>query len=434
MAAPDAALLATAKRQLRAHVAQLIAEKRWRAEPQSPDERAALREQLAGVADRAWRPHRASLPPAVRTQAIEELLDEITGLGPLEPLFKDPAISEILVNGPEEVYVERHGQLERLATTFESREQLTYFIERILSPIGRRITEAEPFVDARLPDGSRVNVVIAPMALTGPYLSIRRFSKDVLTIEDLVRQGTVTRPIAAFLSACVLARCNIILSGASGAGKTTTLNALAHVMPAHERVVVMEDIAELQFRDHHVVRMETRPPSLSGLAEVTMRDLLKNALHMRPDRIIVGEVRGAEALEMLQAMNTGHDGCMATLHANTPHDVIARIETMALMTQLELSGEAIRRQVVSALDLVVHLERFPDGSRHIVSISEVAKGPRGEVSGEPLHELFAYHHAATADRAVSAGQLVATGARPQSSLLRRLERAKAALPDHVFEL
>ena len=432
-AVPEATPYATLKTYLRAQLTQLVEEKAWRDRPPTPQDRQQLHQRILGIAERSLRAQwRTVISPAQQEQLIEELVDEIVGLGPLEPLIKDASITEIMVNGPHEIFVERSGKIERLQASFANREHLLHFIERILSPLGRRVNESEPCMDARLTDGSRMNVVIAPMALDGPYVTIRKFAREPITLEDLVRQGTLTSAVAAFLKAAVTARCNIVLSGASGVGKTTTLNALAHLIPPQERVVVMEDTAELQFRDHHVVRLETRPPSLTGMAEVTMRDLLKNALHMRPDRIIVGEVRGEEALEMLQAMNTGHDGCMVTVHANTPADVLPRIETMALMMRLDLSAGAIRRQIVSAMDLIVHLERFSDGSRKVVSVVEVAKDTEG-VGKDALRELFTFHGNTVDAAGRTQGRILPTGLRPQPDLLARFERSQVALPSAVFE-
>ena len=429
----DAGPYATLKTYLRAQLMQLVDEKTWRDRQPTSQDRQQLHQRIRAVAERSLRGQwHNQLTPEQQQQLIEELVDEIVGLGPLEPLLRDPRVSEIMVNGAQEIFVEREGKMERVQAAFANREHLMHFIERILSPLGRRVNEAEPCVDARLADGSRVTVVIAPMALQGPYLTIRRFTRELIGLEDLIRHGTVTGAVAEFLKACVAARCNIVLSGASGVGKTTTLNALAHVIPPHERIVVMEDTAELQFSNHHVVRLETRPPSVTGAAEVTMRDLLKNALHMRPDRIIVGEVRGEEALEMLQAMNTGHDGCLSTLHANTPADVIPRIETMALLTRLELSAEALRRQILSALDLIVHLDRFPDGSRKVVSIVEVTKGAPGAATEDALHELFTFHGGTDAAGRIQ-GRLVSTGVRPHPHLLERFERSSIVLPANLFE-
>src|SRR3954453_15718689 len=310
----------------------------------------------------------APLPDAEREALRERVLLLATGLGPLEPLLADPAVDEVMVNGPEAVYVERAGKLERVAVSFASEAELVHAIERVLAPLGRRVDEAAPLCDARLADGSRLNVVIPPLALSGQCLTIRRFRRDGFSLGELVSGGTLPRELAELLALCVAARASILVSGGTGSGKTTTPTALSGRIPGGERIVTIEDAAELRLRQRHVVRLESRPANLEGRGEVTIRQLVTNALRMRPDRIVVGEVRGAEALDMLQALNTGHDGSLTTLHANSPADAVRRLETLALMAAIGLPAAAVREQVASALDLVVHQARAPDGSRRVESV------------------------------------------------------------------
>jgi pilus assembly protein CpaF len=338
-----------------------------------------LGEEVRELVDREAAP----LPEAER-EALRVLL-LATGLGPLEPLLADPAVDEVMVNGPDEVYVERAGKIERAGVAFCGEAELVHAIERVLAPLGRRVDEAAPLCDARLADGSRVNVVIPPLALSGPCLTIRRFRREGFSLRELVAGGTLTRDLAELLALCVAARASILVSGGTGSGKTTTLNALSGAIPGEERIVTIEDAAELRLRQRHVVRLESRPANLEGRGEVTIRQLVRNALRMRPDRIVVGEVRGAEALDMLQALNTGHDGSLTTLHANSPADAVRRLETLALMARIGLPAEAVREQVASALDLVVHQARLPDGSRVIESVSEVVR----VAGGVGTRELYA---------------------------------------------
>lgn len=307
----------------------------------------------------------------------EEILDEIIsyflGLGPIEKLLKDPDISEIMVNGPKQVYVERKGNLELTDITFKDEGQLLYFIEKIVSPLGRHLTQLEPYVDARLIDGSRVNIVRAPISTIGPILTIRKFSYNVLSIEDLIRLKTLNTPAAQFLGACIVSRLNILISGGASSGKTTLLNALSSFIPDKERVITIEDTRELRLARQHTVPLETRPPNIEGKGEITIRDLVRNSLHMRPDRIIVGEVRSDEVLDMVQAMNTGHEGSMATLHANSPLEAMGRLEMLSLLGNPNMSSEVAKRQIISAIDLVIDMARFSDGSRKIIRVSEVIK-------------------------------------------------------------
>ncbi|HEU0023472.1 MAG TPA: CpaF family protein [Thermoleophilaceae bacterium] len=314
-----------------------------------------------------------SLPEADRAALRERMLLLATGLGPLEPLLSDPAVEEVMVNGPGEVFVERRGQLERTGVEFAGEAELLHAIERVLAPLGRRVDEASPLCDARLPDGSRVNVVIPPLSLSGPCLTIRRFRRQGFSLRDLVRGGTLSRELAELLAACVATRASVLVSGGTGSGKTTTLNALSGAIPGSERIVTIEDAAELRLRQRHVVRLEARPANLEGRGEVTIRQLVRNALRMRPDRIVVGEVRGAEALDMLQALNTGHDGSLTTIHANSPADALRRLETLALMAGVGLPHAAVRDQVAGALHVVVHQARLPGGERVLESVTEVVR-------------------------------------------------------------
>jgi pilus assembly protein CpaF len=315
----------------------------------------------------------AALPEDERDALCERVVLLATGLGPLEPLLSDPSVDEVMVNGPREVYVERRGRLERTGVSFAGEPELMHAIERVLAPLGRRVDEASPVCDARLPDGSRVNVVIPPLSLSGPCLTVRRFRHEGFSLRELVAGGTLPGEVAELLALCVAARAALLVSGGTGSGKTTTLNALSGAIPGEERIVTIEDAAELRLRQRHVVRLESRPANLEGRGEVTIRQLVVNALRMRPDRIVVGEVRGPEALDMLQALNTGHDGSLTTVHANSPADALRRIETLALMAGVGLPHAAVRDQVASALDVVVHQARLPDGSRVVESVSEVTR-------------------------------------------------------------
>lgn len=330
----------------------------------------------------------APLPEADRAALRERVLLLATGLGPLEPLLADPLVDEVMVNGPASVYVERRGRIEPTGVAFDSERALLHAIERILAPLGRRVDEASPLCDARLPDGSRVHVVIPPLSLSGPCLTIRRFRCEGFSLRELVANGTLPAELADFLALCVAARASLLVSGGTGSGKTTTLNALSGAIPGEERIVTIEDAAELRLRQRHVVRLEARPPNLEGRGEVTIRQLVRNALRMRPDRIVVGEVRGPEALDMLQALNTGHDGSLTTVHANSPEDALRRVETLALMAGVGLPHAAMREQVASALDLVVHQARAADGSRAIESVTEVV----GAAGGTGVRGLYARGH------------------------------------------
>jgi len=361
-----------------------------------------------------------------REALFEQIVAEILGLGPLEPLLADETVTEIMCNGPNKIFVERKGRLQRVNVAFESNEHLMRIIERIVAPLGRRIDESSPTVDARLKDGSRVNAVIPHIALCGPTLTIRKFFKKPLTIEDLIRFGSVTEESVEFMRACVVAALNVLVSGGTGTGKTTFLNVLSSFIPADDRIVTIENAAELQLRQEHVVTLESRPPNVEGKGEISIRDLVINALRMRPDRIIVGECRGGETLDMLQAMNTGHEGSMTTLHANNTRDSLSRVETMVLMAGMELPHRAIREQVASAIDLIVQLERMRDGSRRVVSITEI-QGMEGDVI--TTADIFKFEQTGFENGKVI-GMLRPTGIRPK--FMDRIEEAGIHLPPSIF--
>ncbi|MBU0493964.1 MAG: CpaF family protein [Chloroflexi bacterium] len=361
-----------------------------------------------------------------RYRLFEQIVAEILGLGPIEPLLKDESITEIMVNGPNQVYIEQKGRLHRTDITFESDEHVMRIIDRIISPLGRRCDESQPYVDARLQDGSRVNAIIPPLSLVGPVITIRKFSKTPLTIEDLVRFGTLTAELVEFLRACVESRLNVVVSGGTGSGKTTLLNVLSSFIPNDERIVTIENAAELQLRQEHVVTLESRPANIEGKGEVPIRDLVINSLRMRPDRIIVGECRGPEALDMLQAMNTGHDGSMTTAHSNSPRDTLARLETMVLMAGYDLPMRAIREQISRAIDVIVHEERFRDGTRKVVNVTEV-QGMEGDVI--VLQDVFRFEQAGIEDGRIL-GRIQPTGIRPK--FMEQIEGANIYLPPDIF--
>lgn len=344
-----------------------------------------------------------------RSKLVSDIKDEMLGLGPLEVLRKDETITEIMINGPKQIFVEKLGKLTLSSVQFHDDDHLMNIIERILSPLGRRIDESSPLVDARLDDGSRVNIIIPPLSLVGPCVTIRKFSKKPLTVENLINFGTLSKEMADFLKACVKARLNILVSGGTGSGKTTTLNVLSSFIPENERIVTIEDAAEIQLQQEHVVTLESRPANIEGKGAITIRDLVKNALRMRPDRIIVGEVRAGEALDMLQAMNTGHDGSLTTAHANTPRDALRRMETMVLMAGFELPVRAIREQVASAIDLIIQQSRIKDGSRKITYITEI-QGMEGDTV--TTQDLFKYEHERMDENGKSVGRFVSSGLQP----------------------
>ena len=363
-----------------------------------------------------------------RERLIREIQHEVFGLGPLEPLLQDPSVNDVLVNGHDDVWVERRGKLEKTVARFKDDAHLMRIIDKIVSAVGRRIDESNPMVDARLADGSRVNVIVPPLALDGPTLSIRRFAADPYTSEDLIAFGSVTQQLMDLMSGVVKARLNVLISGGTGSGKTTFLNVLSNFIPNHERIVTIEDAAELQLKQEHLVRLETRPANLEGTGRVTQRDLVINSLRMRPDRIVVGEIRGAEALDMLQAMNTGHDGSLTTVHANSPRDALMRIETMVAMTGLDIPQRAVRQQVSSALDVVVQIARLSDGKRKLVSLQEIT-GMEGDVI--TTQEIFKFERHGIGEEGAVLGELIPTGIRP--SFAERLRLAGVPLAADLFE-
>jgi pilus assembly protein CpaF len=361
-----------------------------------------------------------------RKRLFDQIVSEILGLGPLEPLLGDETITEVMVNGPKNVFIERRGKIERAPVAFESNEHVMRIIDRIMSPLGRRIDESHPYEDARLMDGSRVNAIVPPIALCGPTLTIRKFFKKPLTIEKLIEYGSVTSEAVEFMRACVIGKCNVVVAGGTGSGKTTLLNVISSFIPADERIITIENAAELQLRQEHVVGLESRPSNIEGRGEVSIRDLVVNSLRMRPDRIVVGEIRDGAALDMLQAMNTGHEGSMTTCHANSARDSLARMETMCLMAGMELPIRAIREQIASAINIIVHLARLPDGSRRVVQISEV-QGMEGDVI--TMADIFVFEQTGFEKNKI-VGRLRPTGLRPRC--MDRIEEAGVHLPPSVF--
>jgi pilus assembly protein CpaF len=362
-----------------------------------------------------------------RAQLLDWVVADILGYGPIEPLLQDPSITEVMANGPKNVYIERYGLIEKTNVTFENDAHLMRIIDRIVSPLGRRVDESSPMVDARLPSGYRVNATIPPLSLDGPLLTIRKFATTPYTAQDLIANGTLSPNLVQFLRACVEARVNLVISGGTGTGKTTLLNVVSAFIPNRERILTIEDTAELQMKQEHVGRLEKRPPNVEGKGEVTIRQLVINALRMRPDRIIVGEARGGEALDMLQAMNTGHDGSMTTIHSNSPRDTLRRIETMVLMAGMELPLKAIREQVASAIELIVHMNRMRDGTRKVTQVSEV-QGLEGD--SIVMQDMFVYEQTAFQNGRVI-GQLKSTGLRPKFS--EKFAVNNIEIPAHIFE-
>jgi pilus assembly protein CpaF len=385
-----------------------------------------VRRQIEEMFDAILTQESMFLTRADRQELLEQIIAEILGYGPIEPLLADDTITEVMVNGPKAVYIERAGRLEPTGVRFEDNDHVLRIIDRIVSPLGRRIDESQPYVDARLPDGSRINAVIPPLSLIGPILTIRKFARIPITAQTLVEIGTISQDALEFLKACVEAKLNLVISGGTGSGKTTTLNALSAFVPNDERIVTLEGAAELQLQQEHVLTLETRPPNVEGKGEITMRQLVINSLRMRPDRIIVGECRGAEALDMLQAMNTGHDGSMTTAHSNSPRDTLARLETMVLMAGMDLPLRAIREQIASALNLIVHQERMRDGTRKITKVTEV-QGMEGDVI--VMQDVFLFEQQGIEGGKVI-GRLRPTGIRPK--FMEIIEGANIHLPPTIF--
>jgi pilus assembly protein CpaF len=370
---------------------------------------------------------KVNLPDDMRKHLFNEILDEFTGFGPIQPLLDDPDVSEVMVNGPNKVFIEKGGRLTKSGVTFDDDDHVLRIIDRIILPLGRRVDADSPAVDARLPDGSRVNAVIRPVSIDGPCITIRKFKKDKLSIDDLVKFDSLTKNMGEFLNACVHAQLNIVVSGGTGSGKTTLLNVLSSFIPEHERIVTIEDAAELQLQQDHVLRLETKVPNVDGRGAVTIRDLVRNSLRMRPDRIVVGECRGGETLDMLQAMNTGHDGSLTTLHANSPRDALSRMETMVLMSGMDLPLKVVRQQISSAVDLIVQQTRLKDGSRKVTAITEVA-GMEGETV--VLTDVFKFEQTGIGEGGKVLGELRATGIRPIFG--PRLEAAGFKLSGDLF--
>ena len=368
------------------------------------------------------------LSTAERRLIVDEIVNEIFGLGPLEPLLADTSVNDILVNTHDQVFVERDGRLQRTAVTFKDDHHLMQIIDRIVSRVGRRIDESSPMVDARLQDGSRINAIIPPLSVDGPHLSIRKFRKDALTGEDFIRYGSLTAPILDLLAGCVKARLNVLISGGTGAGKTTLLNVLSSFIPETERIVTIEDSAELQLRQEHVVRLETRPPNIEGEGQVTQRQLVINSLRMRPDRVVVGEVRGGEAIDMLQAMNTGHDGSLTTIHANSPRDALSRLETMVAMSGFQIPPRAVKEQIASAINVVVQVARHSDGARRITSLSEITGMEESVVT---MQEIFVFERTGLDEEGRVLGRYRPTGIRPR--VADRLRLSGIVLPPEMFE-
>ncbi|GIW82445.1 MAG: secretion system protein TadA [Gemmatales bacterium] len=387
-----------------------------------------LRREIRLVVERLCDTENPLLNRMERERLVEEVLDETFGFGPLEMLLKDPTISDILINGPNKIYVERRGKMEKSDVKFRDNDHLMQIIDRIVSKVGRRVDETSPMVDARLPDGSRFNAIIPPLALDGASVSIRRFGSNPLKLEDLLNYKAFTPEMAMLMEACIKARLNIVISGGTGSGKTTLLNTLSSFIPHDERIITIEDAAELQLQQDHVVRLETRPPNIEGKGAVTTRDLVRNALRMRPERIIIGECRGPEALDMLQAMNTGHAGSMTTLHANSPRDAQARLETMIMMAGFELPVRAMRQQIASAVDVIIQANRLQGGPRKILSITEVMGMEQDIIV---MQEIFRYRQMGIDQNGRAVGQFEATGVRP--GFVNRIEAAGIKLPSNLFQ-
>jgi len=387
-----------------------------------------LRRRVEELVEEKLREEKLPYSRQIRNRLVSDMADEILGFGPIEPLLRDPTVTEVMVNRPDQVYCERFGKLELTDVQFRDNDHIRHVVDKIVTPLGRRVDESSPMVDARLPDGSRVNAIIPPLSLNGPVLTIRKFSVDPYTVEDLIGFGSITQGMAAFLAACVKVKLNIIVSGGSGAGKTTLLNVLSSFIPEGERIVTVEDAAELKLNQPHTIRLESRPPNIEGRGEVKIRDLVRNCLRMRPDRIIVGEVRGAEALDMLQAMNTGHEGSISTIHSNSPRDALSRMETMVMMAGMDLPSRAIREQIASAVHLIVQISRLSDGSRKVINISEV-QGMEGNVV--VMQDVFAYVQRGVGEAGKVLGAMQPTGMVPK--FLDRFSAAGIRLPAEIFK-
>jgi len=388
-----------------------------------------LKEKVMHILKELIAREQTQLSPAEKTKLIDEITNDVLGYGPLDQFLRNPEITEIMINGPETIYIERFGKIELTGEKFLDETHLRRIIDKIVAQVGRRIDESVPMVDARLQDGSRVNAIIPPLAIGGPKLTIRKFSADPYKVEDLISFGTLTPKVAAFLEACVRGRLNVIVSGGTGSGKTTTLNVLSSFIPTDERIITIEDAVELQLHQDHTIQLESRPSNIEGKGEVAIRDLVRNALRMRPDRIVVGEVRGGEALDMLQAMNTGHDGSLSTVHANSPRDTLSRLETMVLMSGMDLPIRAIREQVSSAIDLIIQQSRLRDGTRRITHITEV-QGMEGDII--TLQDIFMFDFSAGLDEnGKFKGKLKSTGIRPKFA--QRLQDMGISLPSEAFQ-
>ena len=415
------------KSDIHAKIIDEMPEALQRAINQSTGDQKEVRRMVENICAEEVRNNPFAVPLGDRERLVDELISEIMGLGPIEPFLQDSSVSEVMVNGPDSIYIERSGHLIKTETRFRNAEHLMHIIDRIVSAVGRRVDESSPMVDARLLDGSRVNVIIPPLSLIGPCLTIRKFSRDVLTVDKMIEFGSFDERMAQFLEACVRGRLNIVVSGGTGSGKTTLLNVLSAYVPESERIVTLEDSAELQLHQDNLVTLETRPANIEGEGEISMRDLVRNALRMRPDRIIVGEVRTGEALDMLQAMNTGHDGSMTTAHANSARDLLSRLETMVLMSGMELPLRAIRSQIASAVDIVVQIARMRDGSRKIINISEIT-GMEGDII--TMQDLFRFEQQGIDGDGRLRGEFVTTGLRPMCS--EKLELNGIHLPMDLF--
>lgn len=415
------------KSDIHAKIIDEMPEALQRAINQSTGDQKEVRRMVENICAEEVRNNPFAVPLGDRERLVDELISEIMGLGPIEPFLQDSSVSEVMVNGPDSIYIERSGHLIKTETRFRNAEHLMHIIDRIVSAVGRRVDESSPMVDARLLDGSRVNVIIPPLSLIGPCLTIRKFSRDVLTVDKMIEFGSFDERMAQFLEACVRGRLNVVVSGGTGSGKTTLLNVLSSYVPESERIVTLEDSAELQLHQDNLVTLETRPANIEGEGEISMRDLVRNALRMRPDRIIVGEVRTGEALDMLQAMNTGHDGSMTTAHANSARDLLSRLETMVLMSGMELPLRAIRSQIASAVDIVVQIARMRDGSRKIINISEVT-GMEGDII--TMQDLFRFEQQGIDSDGRLRGEFVTTGLRPMCS--EKLELNGIHLPMDLF--